>query len=260
MQGPCSHRLCSLIVVGLALLACGSARAQDVSGMLDQVKQALGLGDGKDASSGAAASANAPNPAPQTLYRYVNRQGRVVYTNIEEQVPLEQRARGKLDLSRIELNTEIGTELDRRLQEQHAALSQSSYCKQLRSAASEGFWSQLWNDFAPLLICGGLLLGFLLYTPRALRRFGAPVWAKTLMMAIPSLAIAGAVTFSMTHTNKTILELKRQVEPCAEETFARLKTEPQALLKHAQLVEHLKRQVGKLGGGALPGELGRPEL
>ena len=254
------QRLRSLVVVGLTLLASEPALAQDVSQFVEQVRAAVGLDDARQVPGSSTSAAERPNPASQTLYRYVNRQGRVVYTNIEEQVPLEQRAKGKLDLSRIELNTEIGTELDRRLEQQHAVLTKSSYCKQLRDAASEGFLSRLWNDFAPLLVCGGLLLCFLLYTPQALRRFGAPVWAKTLMMAIPSLAIAGVITFSMTHTNNAIADLKRRVQPCAQDSFARLKSEPNALLKHAQLVEYLKREVQKLGGGALPQALESPEL
>jgi hypothetical protein len=189
----------------------------------------------------------------QDFYRYVARDGRAVYTNIVEQVPVEQRERGKLDLSRISLNSEIGAELDRRFAEQHAELSASSYCRMLFDASAQGPLRRAWEEYAPLIVCGGLLLAFLLFTPSALRRFGAPVWAKTLMMAIPSLALGGLITFTMAQTNKALAELKQRVKPCASETFAELGREPDALLRRSRLVGSLQREVARLQGAADPG-------
>jgi hypothetical protein len=182
----------------------------------------------------------------QSIYRYVNKNGRVVYTNIVEQVPVAQRERGKMDLSRITLNTEVGTEIDRHLAEEHAALTKSPYCRQLREAANVGLIERLWQDFAPLITCGGILFALLLFTPAALRRFGAPEWAKVLMMAIPSLALAGLVMFSMSYTNNTIVQLKARARPCAAETFAKLSGAQNPLLEHVQLVDQLKQQIAKI--------------
>lgn len=190
-----------------------------------------------------------PGTTAQSMYRYTNKQGRVVYTNISEQVPLPQREHARMDLSRISLNTEVGTEIDRRLEEEHAQLTKSPYCTRLRAAVEAGFFPQLWEDFAPLIVCGGILLLFLFFTPAALRRFGAPVWAKVLMMAIPSLAVAGLMMFSMTYTNKTIATLKQRAKPCATETFTKLSTQQDALLQHAQLVDQLKQEIAKLDHG-----------
>ena len=184
--------------------------------------------------------------AEETYYRYVGRNGRPVYTNIAEQVPVEQREQGRLDLSQIELNTEIGRELDRRFEEEHAALTESDYCANLKRAVDRGVLEQAWQDFGPLLACGGLLLAFLLFTPAALRRFGAPVWAKTLMMAVPALAVGGLLTFTMSHTNKTIAGLKQKVRPCATETFSALKSAPNPILQHARLIEQLKRDIAAI--------------
>jgi hypothetical protein len=188
--------------------------------------------------------------AEEVYYRYVNERGRVVFTNAAEQVPLEQREQGRLDLSKVSLNTEIGNELDRRFEEEHAQLTQSDYCKQVRVAAKRSFLEQLWDDFGPLLVCGGALLLFLLFTPTALRRFGAPVWAKVLMMAIPTLALTGLMTFTMSHTNRTVSDLRRRVQPCAPETFAKLKSDPNPIAKHAELIEQLKRQIATIDAEA----------
>jgi hypothetical protein len=189
------------------------------------------------------------------LYRYVGRDGRMVYTNIGEQVPIEQRASARLDLSHIPLNSEVGAELDRRFEQEHEQLRASSYCETLRAAAGDGFLPRLWHDFGPLVLCGGVLLGFLLFTPTALRRFGAPVWAKTLMMAIPSLAVGGLVAYTMTQTNRTLVELKERVKPCAADTFAQLRAEPGALAKRSALVEQLKREIAAVESAYRSGEV-----
>lgn len=187
--------------------------------------------------------------AEETYYRYVEH-GRVIYTNAAEQVPLPQREASRLDLRHISLNTEIGNELEQRLEQEHAALAESGYCQQLRVATSAGFFGQLWEDFGPLLLCGGVLLLFVLFTPFALRRFGAPVWAKVLMMAIPSLAVAGLLSFTMSHTNRTVTELRQRFRPCTSETFAQLKSDPNPIAKHAELIDQLKREIAKVDAEA----------
>jgi hypothetical protein len=198
------------------------------------------------------------NAYAEDFYKYRGREGRMVYTNITEQVPVDQREQGKLDLSRIPLNSELGAELDRRFEQEHAELRESSYCQALLAEAGEDLLKRIWEDYAPLVVCGGVLLAFLLFTPFALRRYGAPVWAKTLMMAIPSLAIGGLVSFTMMHTNRTISQLKERVKPCTAETFDRLRAEPDALAKRSQLIEQLKREMGLLDPGVYGMELGAP--
>lgn len=182
----------------------------------------------------------------EDFYKYVRKDGRVVYTNITEQVPVDQRERGKLDLSRIPINSELGAELDRGFAQEHAELRESTYCQRLLAAADVGLLERIWKEHAPLVVCGGVLLAFLLFTPFAVREFGAPVWAKTLMMAIPSLAIAGLVTFAMTRTNQAIVAIKQQVKPCVAESFAKLRGEPNALARRSHMVERLRRDVETL--------------
>lgn len=196
-------------------------------------------------AQGEAGSRAAPQKPAETYYRYVRPDGRVEYTNIEEQVPVEQRFAARVDLSRISLNTELGNELDRRFQREHEALIETPYCKERREEAAQGFWARLFDEYGPLVVCGGLLVAFLLFTPSALRKYGGPVWAKTLMTAIPALAVGGVMTFSMMKTGKTVSRLEELATPCEGQTFAALSRYDNPVLKHAQLLELLKRQMAE---------------
>jgi hypothetical protein len=236
-------------------LTAGGARAQDrptsdaVAELVHELERAWAGGTGSHGKPVEAAepASSAPDPAPrkapQTFYRYVKPDGRIEYTNIEEQVPVEQRFAARIDLSRVSLNTELGNELDRRFQREHQELAQSPYCREARERAEAGFLTQLFDEYGPLVVCGGLLLAFLVFTPSALRKYGGPVWAKTLMMAIPALAVVGVMTFSMTKTAKTVSRLKQLATPCSEQTFAALSRYENPVLKHAQLLELLKQQI-----------------
>jgi hypothetical protein len=189
-----------------------------------------------------AAQSSAPLP-PQTIYLWRDRNGRAFYTNSAEQIPELERERAKVDLSRISLNTELGTELNRRLEQRYTKLASSPKCAELRQAAELGFLEHMWADYAPLLICGGLLLLFLLFTPRAVHHFGGTAWSRTLMMAIPALAVAGVLTFSMRETNLALIELKHKAMPCEQGTFAAMGSSPDAVLRRAALVRHLQAMV-----------------
>lgn len=186
----------------------------------------------------------------QTIYRYSDAQGRIVYTNVVEQVPLEQRKAGALDLSHVSLHSELGNDIARQLREEHKRLTGSQYCGDLKRAAGASFWRRMWDDYAPLIVCGALLVGFLLVTPFALRRIEAPVWARTLTMAIPMLALAGLVTFTMRTTSKIVVDLNARVRPCVMATWGHLAEpeEPYSLGAHAQRIADLKREIDRAEG------------
>ncbi|MGD8863021.1 MAG: hypothetical protein PVI30_23610 [Myxococcales bacterium] len=252
------------------LCSAGGARADGIRAAASEIIDSMkaGLGDDGEAAVGEGADDG------QEIYLYRDRDGRQVYTNIVEQVPLEQREEARVDLSHISLNTELGNEISRQLQVKHAALVDSDYCRELREAAEAGFWATLWHEFAPLVICGGVLLLFLLFTPSAMKRFGAPVWAKTLTMAIPFLALSGLAMFGMTHTNRAVTEFKRQAEPCTEQGLQRAVGDSENPVKaQARLVHRLRDQATRHAlqkglpppgsvepkdpGPSLTGELGR---
>jgi hypothetical protein len=184
--------------------------------------------------------------AGSPMYRYVNTKGRVVYTNAAEQIPVAQRESARVDLSRVSLNTELGAEIERRLEQQHMALTQSTYCKRMVAAANGSFLERAWQEDAPSIVCAAAVLLLFLFTPRALRSINAPDWAKLLMTAIPALTLIGLIAFMVTHANKTIDTVKARAQPCLHETFAALEGEKDALARRSQLVESLQQQASKL--------------
>jgi hypothetical protein len=180
------------------------------------------------------------------IYRYTNTKGRVVYTNAAEQVPFAQRENARVDLSHVSLNTEVGAEIERRLEEQHQALTQSSYCKRMVAVANGSFFERAWEEDSASIICAAAVLLLFLFTPRALRSINAPEWAKLLMTVIPALAVVGLIAFMVSHANKTIEEVKARAEPCMHETFARLGSQKDALVQRSQLVEALQQRASQL--------------
>jgi hypothetical protein len=193
-----------------------------------------------------ARSAHAQDGDGAAIYRYVDTKGRVVYTNAAEQLPLDKRESARVDLSRVSLNTEVGAEMNRRLEQQHAALTQTSYCKRLIESANAGALERAWDNDPISVLCAGGVLLLLLFSPSMLRRVDAPTWAKTLMFAIPLLAVVGVISFMISHAERTLAAVKSRAEPCMHETFARLSGDKDSLLRRSQLVEQLQQEVSRL--------------
>jgi hypothetical protein len=194
----------------------------------------------------------------QTIYKYVGSDGRTVYTNIAENVPPNLRDESEMDLSHIPLNSELGRELDRRLHEAHARLRGSQYCSDLHAAVRAGPWKALWDEYAPLIVCGFALLAFIFATPFFMRRIGVSAWKRTLTMAIPVLALAGLSMYGMTYSTRRMSEMRSRLKPCTKEAWnasaapvpapASDDEAPQTgpgspLVQHARLVQQLQRQI-----------------
>jgi hypothetical protein len=224
--------------------------AQDVGKVRDSIQRTLsGWVAGKQAEPQPSAAVPANRSAP-IMYRYIDSHGRAVYTNIEEQVPLDQRVAAKIDLSHVSLNGEIAGELDHRLHEEHTALTKSPYCRELRKAAETDLLSSVWNNYPSLVMCAAALLAFILYSPIAIKRFGGQVWARTLSMAIPALTITGLISFSITETNKSISRLKQEAAPCSETAFTKLSGAANPVARHAELVAQLRMQMDAINAEA----------
>ncbi|MDH5671808.1 MAG: hypothetical protein OEZ06_06635 [Myxococcales bacterium] len=226
-----------------AMLVVPAAAEADFDDLAARLMETLG-GAVESASSG-----SQPSPAPpaddQQIYLYTDQNGRRVYTNVVEQVPLEQRAAARLDLDHVTLNTELGNRLDRRLQKQHAELVETDYCKDVRVAAEIPYYRQLMGRYGPLLVTGGVLLLLLLFTPAAMRRFGAPVWAKVLTTAIPMLGISGLMMFAMVTTNNRIADLKSSATMCQGDRFAHLSGTKNPLTQHMALIHGLRERIAE---------------
>jgi hypothetical protein len=189
-------------------------------------------------------SAPAPAPAPpQQIYKYIGKNGRVVYTNILDEVPPDQRKGGEVDLSKVALNTSVGNDLNKRLTQEHEKLAASPYCQELKQAAAKNEYEQLWDDHAVGIVCGGTIVFLLLITPTMLRKVHPPEWARVLTKAIPMLLIVGGAMYGMQIANKKAMAVRQQLKPCLKETFDGLNGSPDAATERMGLIEKLKHDI-----------------
>lgn len=192
----------------------------------------------------------APAPAQQAgskrFFKYVDRDGKEVFTNIVETVPVAQRKEAELDLSHVPLNSALGAEINARLDAEHAKLVETDYCAEVRRQAEAQTPQTIWDDYGPLIVCAIVALLFLIATPSMLRKVDAPAWARALSFAVPALAVVGFVTYSMVHTNRNISAFKRAAKPCLSSTFTNLGSAANPLNAKLKLVQHLKSQISML--------------
>jgi hypothetical protein len=227
-------------------------RLQDVPVLLRRYARRVD----RDAQAGVDADSSAPlldwvaTPARASepvLYKYRGRNGRTTYTNLAESVPVAQRATAKLDLRQVSLNTKVGTELDQQLKAQYDKLRESSFCRAIEVAANEPFWRRAWDDHAPLVVCGGAILVFLLITPWMVRKVGGAPWARALSLAIPVLGFAGLMAFVLMKSGRSLSQLRERASPCAPGSWAASATRSdKGLVEHMQLLNALKTETAAL--------------
>jgi len=190
----------------------------------------------------APAAAPAP-PPPQQIYKYKTKDGRVVYTNILDEVPPEQRQAGKVDLSKVALNTSVGNDLNKRLAVEHDELAASPYCEELKQEAAKSELQQLWDDHAVPIICGSIIALLIFMTPMMIKRVNAQEWARVLSKAIPTLFLVGGAMYGMQLANRKATDARQQAKPCLKETFDGLETSSDPAAGQLSLVEQLKRDI-----------------
>lgn len=183
---------------------------------------------------------------PKEIYKYRDANGREVYTNIVEQIPVEEREEALMDLSHIPLNSELGGQISDRLGAAHAALSKSEYCTEAQEDGKMHVLKQAWKDYAPLIICAALLLAFFIASPVMIRRVGGPAWSRVLMFAIPALSMAGFMMWSMRNSNEAVVEFRRALtaqDACKKDTFEGLSEQSGGLAKQFDLLRTLQTQM-----------------
>ena len=237
-----------------------AAQPADTAALLEQMQ---GLVDGLQPGTADSPQASAPQSggalfqgdvrelggdraSAEVIYRFRNQKGRTVYTNIQDEVPEDQLQGAAMDLSSIPLNSEIGTEIDQRLEQEHERLVESDYCDEALSQAEAGPFELLWERYSIIVVFGGLLLLLFLVTPFVLRRVDAPRWARTLSSTIPMVAFLGLLSFTTVTANKTMSTARRKATPCKKSTWNELKTARNPIGQHAQLIRDLQKQIRAL--------------
>lgn len=188
---------------------------------------------------------SAPAPMPQQLYKYKTKSGRVAYTNILDEVPLDQRQGHEVDLSHVSLNTEIGNELNQRAQQEreHRQLAATPYCKELKAAATKTELEQLWDDHPIPITCAVLIALLIVMTPTMMRSVHPPEWARVLTKVIPALLLVGGAMYGMQMANKKIAQTRKLLKPCLSETFASLDQSQDPAAERLTLIEQLRRDI-----------------
>jgi hypothetical protein len=151
---------------------------------------------------------------PGAFYSFRAPDGRMVYTNMIEQVPEAQRAAGKLDLVHGAHGPHLVRQIDARLKVEHDKLLASPCCQQLRRQAQTPVGTRMLHDQAPLLICGAALLLFIVLTPWMAGKVGGGPWGRTLSMASSSLALAGILMFATMRATRAVHEFATRAAAC----------------------------------------------
>ena len=204
------------------------------------------------ASAAASEAPAAGHEAPQTVYRYRGNHGREVFTNIAESVPVISVESTKMELDHVPLNSELGTEINRRLVQAHARLTSTPFCQQVRADASAlpssgGTGLQvIWEEYTPIVVCGAVLLLMFLITPAMNRRVDPTEWRRVMMFAIPALAVAAGVAQSMMHVGKTVIGLRQAAQICDPQALGSLPAGASPLSARLDLVTTLQKEMARV--------------
>jgi hypothetical protein len=183
---------------------------------------------------------------PAVLYRYRTADGRTKFTNLRDSVPAGQRAGAEVDLSRVSLNSQLGRDLDRRLNEEYARLAEQPACQQLRAAADRNLLEVVWREHGPIVVCGGAILLLVLGTPYMVRRVGGPAWSRTLGMAVPILAFVGISAYAVVRSSQALSKFKLAAAPCEAETWNALAQQDHGLIERYKLLQGMRAEQAAL--------------
>jgi hypothetical protein len=185
---------------------------------------------------------------PGAVYTYRGPSGRAVYTNVLENVPLEQRARARLDLSRLSLNTPLGADLDAALAARYQTLQSSPQCQAAKRELDEPLWQRTWREHRALVVGAGALLLLAVLTRRLLRAGYGAAWMRALNTAIPLFVLVGCVAYALNQSNRALEHIRARAEPCVRPGWSSA-SEPAAagvVGQHMRLVRKLQDDVKSL--------------
>jgi len=166
--------------------------------------------------SGVSGDSSAQEPA---LYRVRGARGQQVFTNIAANVPPEQRAEARVDLSHVPLNSELGSALNQKLHERFEALRSAQACSELRSETELPFWQRAWRDHRIAVVCALILLFLLLCSPYMHSRGWGGQWARVLWTGVPLLGFVGLSGSVLMKANASLSDLTPRAERCQPAAF-----------------------------------------
>ncbi|MCG8557233.1 MAG: hypothetical protein MJD61_18395 [Proteobacteria bacterium] len=190
------------------------------------------------------ASAQHPedDQSQQIIYRYINKQGRPVFTNGLQQVPFAHRGRAEaMDLSRAFVAPMLRRAIEQSVQEQEQALASADLCVRARGVESKPWWVTLHEDHGHLLAIGGVMVLLLLATPFVLRVMDVPTWARPVTGSLQILAVVGLLTHGVVSARKSYARLAFLSEPCAQLTAHRPPaSQSGALFDRLSVINHVR--------------------
>ena len=208
----------------LSLTACSDLQkaAREIEDGLTQA-QSLWRGNERDAE-----------PA---FYQYRNRAGRTVFVSDRSLVPAGIDAE-PFDVSHIDLNSELGSELEAAALAEHEALRSSTHCTDANASPQTATSHVLRNERHWLGI-GVAVLVLLVTAPWVARRVGWPRWIRTLALAIPLLLSLGILVHVLLSTRTALRATQETVALCDPQTM----TDAESPEARASIVHRLRSQI-----------------
>lgn len=179
------------------------------------------------------------------VYRYVTPSGAVRYTNLLTTVPPLQRSAAAVDLSQVSLNSDVGRDLNGRMEAEHARLAKGPACQQLRAAAETPLWREVWEEHRTLAVFGAVLLALMVVTPFMMDRFGAE-WGRTLSKLLPMIAGFGLIGYAAMRGAQSLSELKGRAAPCEQAAWDAAGQNEGGLVERLHLLQHMQSQQNSL--------------
>lgn len=167
------------------------------------------------------------------IYQYRGEGGRISFIDDKKRVPQAYKSTLKsVDVSHISTNTELGEDIKRATQEELDRLAETPYCKNLKKSKPKGFFGQLWDDYAVLIIIGVLLLLLLFFfTPMITRYIPGPQWSRTLFILIPLLVSIGLITTASIKANEQLNSTKENLGLCNSKIDTNSASTPSTTIK-----------------------------
>jgi hypothetical protein len=151
----------------------------------------------------------------RVFYSYKGDSGRTVYVNRFSMVPPEKRSQARaVDLSKVELHEELAENLADAVEDELRYLKESDPCNEARGEESAGAWRHVWHRHGPWILASLAAIILVMMTPWMVARTPPGVWSRTLMIALPALAMTALLAVSATRATSSLEAVQELVKLC----------------------------------------------